>query len=136
VDGRRRGEGGSTCAMVELFPTRLSPINNTAWFFMLGLLFRKFGLLKSKTTADGAECRFVFDRRVQFHFPFFVLLGFSLWLKKVKKSCCFINIARMPQPFLRYRYSFDLSHVNSGRRSITKIVISNGEQILTQIYDF
>jgi hypothetical protein len=122
--------------MIELFPTRLSPSNNTAWFFMLGLLFHKFGLLKSKTTADGAEWRIVFDKRVQFHFPFFVLLGFSLWLKKVKKSCCFINIARIPQPFLRCRYSFDLSHVNNGRRSITKIVISNGEQILTQIYDF
>jgi hypothetical protein len=55
---------------------------------MLGLLFGKFGLLKSKTTADGAEWRFVFDRRVQFHFPFFfVLLGFPLWLKKAKKSC-------------------------------------------------
>jgi len=56
-----------------------------------------------------------FDIRVRFRFPLFVLLGLSLWLKKLKKSCCSINVARIPQPFLRRRYGFGLSHVNDGR---------------------
>jgi hypothetical protein len=72
-------------------------------------------IIEVQTTADDAEWRFVFDIRVRSRFPFFVLLGFSLWLKKFKKSCCSINVARIPQPFLRRRYGFGLSHVNDGR---------------------
>ena len=78
-----------TRAMIELFPTRLSPMSSTACVFILGRLSHKFGFCRSRTKVDEGRLSFVF---VFFFsslllFPFFSWASAAIFERKVSKSC-------------------------------------------------
>lgn len=94
---------GRTRAIMEDFPTRLSPIKRTAWVFILGLLSQRFGSLKSKTTGDVEVWQFALNRRFRLILSFFVAVEFLK--SQVEKSSCFISVAQIAPRCLRLRRS-------------------------------